>query len=64
VEHPARWQTTGVQLRRTGLAEASARGAVQAVVVAGHLDQPEREALAACGLAVAAEWWVTPEGLG
>jgi hypothetical protein len=42
VEHPARWQTTGIQLLRAGLAEASARGAVQAVVVAGHLDQPKR----------------------
>jgi GNAT superfamily N-acetyltransferase len=64
VAPPDRWQTTGIQLLRAALAEASARGAVQAVVVAGHLDQPKREALPACGLEVASEWPVTPEGLG
>ena len=58
-----RWPTTGVWLLRTALAEARQRGAVQAVVVTAHLDEPKREALRACGLEVASEWWVTPQGL-
>jgi hypothetical protein len=40
------------------------RGAVQAVVVTGHLDLPKRELLRACGLEPASEWWVTPQPLG
>ncbi len=59
----ARWPTTGVQLLRAGLAEAARRGAIQAVVVTGHLDQPKREALRACGLDIASEWWVTQQAL-
>jgi GNAT superfamily N-acetyltransferase len=59
----ARWPTAGVELLRAGLAQAVRRGAVQAVVVTGHLDEPKRQALSACGLAVASEWWVTPEPL-
>ena len=59
----ARWPTTGVQLLRAALAEAGQRGAVQAVVVTAHLDEPKRQALRACGLEVASEWWVTPQGL-
>ena len=57
------WPTTGAELLRAGLADAGRRGAVQAVVVTGHLDQPKREALHACGLEPASEWWVTPQGL-
>jgi GNAT superfamily N-acetyltransferase len=56
----ARWQSTGSRLLRAGLAEAGLRGAVQAVVVTGHLDQPKRQLLRACGLEPASEWWVTP----
>ena len=59
----ANWATTGVRLLRAALAEAGQRGAVQAVVVTAHLDEPKREALRACGLEVASEWWVTPQGL-
>ena len=59
-----RWPTTGVELLRAALAEAASRGAVQAVVVAGHLDEAKRQALRACGLDVASEWWVTPHPLG
>ena len=59
----SRWPTTGVRLLRAGLAEAIARGAVQAVVVTGHLDQAKRQALRACGLEIASEWWVTPQPL-
>ena len=57
-----RWPTTGVRLLRAGLARAAQRGAVQAVVVTAHLDEPKRQALRACGLEVASEWWVTPLG--
>jgi hypothetical protein len=60
----ASWLTTGVQLLRTGLAQAARRGAVQAVVVTGHLDQAKRQALRASGLELASEWWVTPQPLG
>jgi hypothetical protein len=59
----ANWTTTGVRLLRAALAEAGQRGAVQAVVVTTHLDEPKREALRACGREVASEWWVTPQGL-
>jgi hypothetical protein len=52
-----------VRLLRAALAEARQRGAVQAVVVTAQLDEPKREALRACGLEVASEWWVTPQGL-
>jgi GNAT superfamily N-acetyltransferase len=60
----SRWLTTGARLLRAGLAEASRLGAVQAVVVTGHLDLPKRELLRACGLEPASEWWVTPQPLG
>jgi hypothetical protein len=59
----ANWATTGVRLLRAALAEAGRRGAVQAVVVTAHLDEPKRQALRACGLEIASEWWVTPKGL-
>lgn len=59
----ASWPTAGVRLLRAGLAQAARRGAVQAVVVTGHLDQAKRKALRACGLEVASEWWVTPQSL-
>jgi len=58
-----KWPATGAELLRAGLAEAGRRGAVQAVVVTGHLDQPKRQALRACGLEIASEWWVTPQPL-
>jgi GNAT superfamily N-acetyltransferase len=57
------WTTTGARLLRAALAEAEQRGAVQAVVVTAHLDEPKREALRACGLEIASEWWVTPKSL-
>ena len=60
---PARWPTTGAGLLRAGLAEAGRRGAIQAVVVTGHLDEPKRRALRSCGLQIASEWWVTPQPL-
>jgi hypothetical protein len=59
----AMWPTTGVELLNAGLAEAARRGAVQAVVVTGHLDEAKRQALRACGLEIATEWWVTPQSI-
>jgi hypothetical protein len=56
-----RWPTTGVRLLRAGLAQASRRGAVQAVVVTAHRDQAKRDAIRACGFEIASEWWVTPQ---
>jgi ribosomal protein S18 acetylase RimI-like enzyme len=63
VDPATKWPTTGAALLRAGLAEAGRRGAVQAVVVSGHLDEPKRQALRACGLDIASEWWVTPRAL-
>jgi hypothetical protein len=63
VTPPGKWPTTGAELLRAGLAGAGRRGAIQAVVVTGHLDQPKRQALQACGLEIASEWWVTPQPL-
>ena len=54
-----RWATTGVTLLRSAIEHAARRGAIQAVVVTGHLDQDKREALKTCGLSIASEWWVT-----
>jgi hypothetical protein len=55
---PDRWATAGPLLLRSAIEQAAERGAVQAVVVTGHLDQPKRDALRSCGLSVASEWWV------
>ena len=54
-----RWATTGPLLLRSAIEQAAERGAVQAVVVTGHLDRPKRDALRSCGLSMASEWWVT-----
>jgi hypothetical protein len=54
-----RWATAGPLLLRSAIELAAERGAVQAVVVTGHLDQPKRDALRSCGLSIASEWWVT-----
>jgi GNAT superfamily N-acetyltransferase len=52
------WQTAGSQLLTEALQQARQRGAVQTVVVCGHLDQPKREMLAQSGFGVATEWYV------
>jgi hypothetical protein len=59
VVSPDRWATAGLLLLKSAMEQAAERGAVQAVVVTAHLDQPKRDALASCGLSVASEWWVT-----
>jgi hypothetical protein len=57
---PGLWNSAGTQLLRAAIEQAKDRGAIQAVVVTGHLDLEKREALRACGLSIASEWWVTP----
>lgn len=59
VAEPGRWKTTGTRLLEAAIELARTRGAIQAVVVTGHLDSEKREALQACGLTIASEWWVT-----
>jgi GNAT superfamily N-acetyltransferase len=54
------WQGTGSALLGAATQLAKERGAVQCVVVCGHLDQPKREMLASFGHTIASEWWVTP----
>lgn len=59
VVEAGRWSSTGAQLLKAAIELAAHRGAIQAVVVTGHLDHEKRDALRACGLSVASEWWVT-----
>lgn len=56
---PGRWNSTGAELLKAAIEVAAASGAIQAVVVTGHLDHEKRDALRACGLSIASEWWVT-----
>lgn len=60
VVEPGRWNSAGTKLLRAAIEQAADRGAIQAVVVTGHLDLEKREALQACDLSIASEWWVTP----
>jgi GNAT superfamily N-acetyltransferase len=55
---PQGWTTLGRQLLEHIYAQARQRGATQAVVVCGHLDQPKREMLFATGATLASEWFV------
>ena len=59
VVKPGRWKSAGTQLLRAAIELAASWGAIQVVVVTGHLDLEKREALKACGLSIASEWWVT-----
>jgi GNAT superfamily N-acetyltransferase len=52
------WQTVGKQLLEHTYAAARQRGATQAVVVCGHLDQPKRNMLFSIGATLASEWFV------
>ena len=58
VAKPGAWATTGVALLERVKQEAQQRGAVQLVVVCGHLDEAKRSVLADCQMSVASEWWV------
>jgi GNAT superfamily N-acetyltransferase len=54
------WSGVGNTLLEAATQAAKERGAVQCVVVCGHLDQPKREMLSAFGHTIASEWWVKP----
>jgi GNAT superfamily N-acetyltransferase len=56
VKDPADWAAIGRALLADVIAEARARGAILAVVVAGHLDEPKRAMLAGEGYGIASEW--------
>lgn len=60
VAAPEQWPTVGRDLLAAVTREAAARGAAQAVVVCGHLDEPKRAMLAGAGLSLASEWYVAP----
>lgn len=62
VAHPDLWQTVGRDLILAVTQQAATRGAVQAVVVCGHLDEPKRTLLRGMGMSIASEWYVTPIG--
>jgi ribosomal protein S18 acetylase RimI-like enzyme len=52
------WDGTGRALIREALRLARAAGAVQGVVVCGHLDEAKRAFLRSEGLSIASEWFV------
>jgi ribosomal protein S18 acetylase RimI-like enzyme len=52
------WDVIGEQLLDEATRRAQERGAVQAVVVCGYLDQPKRAMLVGAGYVVASEWYV------
>jgi GNAT superfamily N-acetyltransferase len=54
----ADWSRFGAALLADAVAEAKRRGAVLAVVIAGHLDEPKRAMLAEAGYSIASEWHV------
>ncbi|MFZ5815196.1 MAG: N-acetyltransferase [Bacillota bacterium] len=58
----ADWEQVGLALLRAAEAAGAERGAVQTVVVCGHLDLPKRAMLAAAGYSIASEWWTRPIG--
>jgi hypothetical protein len=53
------WRSVGIDLLHAATAAAAERGAVHVVVVGGHHDQPKRNALAASGLHIGTEWWMS-----
>lgn len=54
------WETVGADLLDQVREVAVSKGAVQVVVVCGHLDDPKRQALEKSSLTIASEWWVAP----
>jgi len=62
VAQPDLWQTAGRDLIQAVTEGAAARGAVQAVVVCGHLDEPKRTLLRDRGMRIASEWYVMSIG--
>lgn len=59
VAQPEQWPALGRALLAAVTGEAAARGAAQAVVVCGHLDEPKRALLRDTGLSIASEWYVS-----
>jgi ribosomal protein S18 acetylase RimI-like enzyme len=53
------WPTVGRDLMQHAAEALRQRGAVQLVVVCGHLDEAKRATLTAAGLSLAAEWYVS-----
>lgn len=60
VASPDLWLTVGEALLQMMAREAQSLGAVQMLVVCGHLDQPERHMLQQTGHSIASEWYVRP----
>lgn len=58
------WSGVGAALLDAVTRAAEERGAVQTVVVCGHMDQPKREMLRVSGHTIASEWWVKPIDAG
>ena len=52
------WEQLGKALLDEAMREMKARGAVQTVVVCGHLDATKRAMLAEEGFTIASEWYV------
>ena len=60
VADPAMWTAAGAALLTDVQTAAAARGAVQSVVVCGHLDAAKRAFLRGAGLSLASKWYVGP----
>ena len=58
VAEPENWSTVGTDLLHEVACQAKEQGAVQIVVVCGHLDQSKREMLASESFNIASEWYV------
>lgn len=54
------WDETGKPLLDVVTELVKERGAVQTVVVCGHLDEAKRAMLLTAGHTIASEWWVKP----
>jgi GNAT superfamily N-acetyltransferase len=54
----ADWEEAGRALLDEAVRQAKARGAVQSIVVCGHLDEAKRAMLAASGFSIASEWYL------
>jgi len=58
VSDAALWEKVGASLLDALVQEARERGAVQIVVVCGHLDELKRAMLQKRGMSIASEWYV------
>jgi GNAT superfamily N-acetyltransferase len=60
VSESEQWPTVGASLLEEARNRAAERGAALSIVVCGHLDEPKRAMLRACGFSLASEWYVNP----